>query len=104
MAPRVSPNKTFEGAAGNLLGAYLGIALTHFALPEETRLRTVMALPALIALGAIWGDLVESAIKREFGAKDAGAWLPGFGGLLDRIDSFIMVIPLVYYFLTLTKQ
>lgn len=104
MAPQVSPNKTYEGAGGNLLGAYLGVALMHFALPDETGLLTVMALPVLIALGAIWGDLVESVIKREFGAKDAGAWLPGFGGLLDRIDSFIMVIPLVYYSLTLIKK
>jgi len=103
MAPQVSPNKTWEGAVGNFLGAYLGVALMHFALPEETSLLALVVLPALIAVGAIWGDLVESVIKREFGAKDAGAWLPGFGGLLDRIDSFIMVIPLVYYVLTLTK-
>jgi phosphatidate cytidylyltransferase len=101
MAPQISPNKTYEGAAGNFLGAYLGVGLLHFALPDETMLMLLIALPPLIALGAIWGDLVESAIKREFAAKDAGAWLPGFGGLLDRIDSFIMVIPLVYYFLRL---
>lgn len=103
MAPQVSPNKTYEGAAGNLLGAYLGVALMHFALPDASRVLLVIVLPALIALGAIWGDLVESVIKREFGAKDAGAWLPGFGGLLDRIDSFIMVIPLAYYFLRLIE-
>ncbi len=103
MAPQVSPNKTYEGAAGNLLGAYLGVGLLHFALPDETMLLLLVALPPLIALGAIWGDLVESVIKREFGAKDAGAWLPGFGGLLDRIDSLIMVVPLVYYFLRLIE-
>lgn len=103
LAPQLSPNKTYEGAVGNFLGAYLGFGLLHFALPDETMLPLVVALPPLIALGAIWGDLVESAIKREFGAKDAGAWLPGFGGLLDRIDSFIMVIPLVYYFLRLIE-
>jgi len=102
MAPRISPNKTYEGAIGNFLGAYLGVGLLHFALPEQTML-LLFALPPLIALGAIWGDLFESIIKREFGAKDAGAWLPGFGGLLDRIDSFIMVIPLVYYFLRLIR-
>ena len=102
MAPRISPNKTYEGAIGNFLGAYLGVGLLHFALPEKTML-ILFALPPLIALGAIWGDLFESVIKREFGAKDAGAWLPGFGGLLDRIDSFIMVIPLVYYFLRLIR-
>jgi phosphatidate cytidylyltransferase len=98
MAPQISPNKTYEGAIGNFLGAYLGVGLLHFALPEKTML-LLFVLPPIIALGAIWGDLVESIIKREFGAKNTGAWLPGFGGLLDRIDSFIMVIPLVYYFL-----
>ena len=51
----------------------------------------------IVALGAVWGDLFESALKREFGEKDAGSWLPGFGGLLDRIDSLILVVPLVYY-------
>jgi phosphatidate cytidylyltransferase len=103
LAPQVSPNKTWEGAVGNFLGAYLGVALMSFALPDNTSSLQIATLPAVIALGAIWGDLVESVIKREFGAKDAGAWLPGFGGLLDRIDSFIMVIPLVYFFLTLAK-
>lgn len=103
MAPQVSPNKTYEGAAGNLLGAYLGVGLMHFAMPDASRALLVIVLPGLIALGAIWGDLVESVIKREFGVKDAGTWLPGFGGLLDRVDSLIMVMPLVYYFLKLTK-
>ena len=58
-------------------------------------------LPPVIALGAVWGDLLESSIKREFGVKDAGTWLPGFGGLLDRIDSLIVVGPLVFYVLHL---
>ena len=101
MAPRVSPNKTYEGAVGNFVGAYLGVGLLFFALPDATRWLLLGALPPLVALGAIWGDLVESVIKREFGVKDAGAWLPGFGGLLDRIDSLIMVVPLVFYFMRL---
>lgn len=97
----LSPNKTWEGVIGNLLGAYLGTGLMSFALPEHLFWLLLIALPPLIALGSLWGDLFESAIKREAGVKDAGSWLPGFGGLLDRIDSLILVAPLSYYFLRL---
>lgn len=98
----LSPNKTWEGVAGNLLGAYLGTALMSFALPQDSRLYLSLFLPPIIAIGSLWGDLFESAIKREAGVKDAGTWLPGFGGLLDRIDSLILVAPLTYYFLRLS--
>lgn len=97
LAPRLSPNKTWEGAAGNFVGAFAGVAIMAFALPVGTGLLLTAALPVVVGAGAIWGDLLESSIKREFGAKDAGAWLPGFGGLLDRVDSLIVVVPLVFY-------
>jgi phosphatidate cytidylyltransferase len=97
----LSPNKTWEGVIGNLLGAYLGTGLMSFALPENLYWLLLIGLPPLIAIGSVWGDLFESAIKREAGVKDAGSWLPGFGGLLDRIDSLILVAPLSYYFLRL---
>lgn len=99
LAPKISPNKTVEGLIGNILGAYLGFSLMNFTLPGDLALVLMLVLPLIIGLGAVWGDLVESAIKREFQTKDAGTWLPGFGGLLDRIDSLILVGPLVYYFL-----
>lgn len=102
MSRRLSPNKTMEGALGNWLGAYLGLAVMGFALPDRA-FWLIFLLPLLIGAGALWGDLVESAIKREFHAKDAGSWLPGFGGLLDRIDSLIIVAPLVYYFLRFAR-
>jgi phosphatidate cytidylyltransferase len=103
LAPRISPNKTVEGLIGNILGAYLGFGLIYFTLPFQQPLILLLALPPVIGLGAVWGDLVESAIKREFQTKDAGNWLPGFGGLLDRIDSLIIVGPLVYYFLRIIQ-
>jgi phosphatidate cytidylyltransferase len=102
LSPKLSPNKTWEGVAGNVLGAYLGTALMGFALPPEHHGFLLLLLPPIIAVGSLWGDLFESAIKREAGVKDAGTWLPGFGGLLDRIDSMILVAPLSYYFLRLT--
>ena len=97
MAPRVSPNKTWEGAIGNVVGAAAALAIFAYALPGALRWELAILLPGLVAVGAVWGDLVESAIKREFAVKDAGAWLPGFGGLLDRIDSLLIVLPLTYY-------
>jgi phosphatidate cytidylyltransferase len=97
LAPTISPNKTWEGVAGNLVGALAGLLLMGFALPEGSRLLLLAVLPVVVGLGAVWGDLVESGIKREFGAKDAGGWLPGFGGLLDRIDSLLLVVPLATY-------
>lgn len=96
LAPAISPNKTVEGLAGNLIGAGVGYAIFLPVLPAMSA-PLLVALPFLVALGAVWGDLFESALKREFGTKDAGTWLPGFGGLLDRIDSLILVVPLVYY-------
>ncbi len=97
MTPRISPNKTWEGVIGNLIGAYVGVAILSFALPEDNRIALIIVLPLLVAIGAVWGDLIESSIKREFGVKDTAAWLPGFGGLLDRIDSLLIVLPLGYY-------
>lgn len=101
LAPALSPNKTWEGVLGNLLGAYLGVFLMGFAVPADLQALLLLTLPIVVAIGAVWGDLLESLIKREFQVKDAGTWLPGFGGLLDRIDSLIIVIPLVYYYLRL---
>lgn len=97
LSPIVSPNKTWEGVAGNLLGAALGTWLLAFALPPGMPLGLVLALPVIVGIGAVWGDLLESLIKRELGVKDAGAWLPGFGGLLDRADSLVVTIPLIYH-------
>ena len=99
LAPLVSPNKTWEGAAGNVVGAYAGAGLMRFAFPSDLSLPVALGLPLLVAIGCVWGDLIESLFKREFGMKDVGTWLPGFGGLLDRVDSLIVVAPLTYVLL-----
>ena len=101
LAPQISPNKTRAGLVGNFAGAYAGWGIMSFAIPDSAPLGFVLVMPAVTAIGSLWGDLVESVLKREFRVKDTGTWLPGFGGLLDRIDSLILVAPLSYYLLRL---
>lgn len=100
LASRVSPSKTWAGVLGNLVGAALGIAMLVQHVPAGV---PIVALVVLTAIGAIWGDLLESLLKRAAQVKDSGAWLPGFGGLLDRLDSLLLVVPLVYTFLEITQ-
>jgi phosphatidate cytidylyltransferase len=97
LAPRLSPNKTREGVIGNVIGAAVGLVPFLPALVPTYGLPFVVALVPLVAGGALWGDLLESAAKREAGVKDAGHWLPGFGGILDRIDSLLITVALGYW-------
>ena len=97
LAPRLSPNKTREGVVGNLLGAGVGFLPFVVLLQPWFEPQAMLVLVVLVAVGSLWGDLLESAVKREVGVKDAGRWLPGFGGILDRIDSLLLVVPLVYW-------
>jgi len=97
LAPRLSPNKTREGVIGNVLGAAIGFLPFLALLQPWFEPPAIVVLVLLVAVGSLWGDLLESAIKREAGVKDAAQWLPGFGGILDRIDSLLLVVPLVYW-------
>jgi len=102
LAPRLSPAKTRAGVVGNLLGAAVGLlplvpALVVAFAASGTPAWYGLLLVPLIAVGAVWGDLFESAAKREANVKDAGQWLPGFGGILDRIDSLLITLPIVYW-------
>lgn len=81
----LSPNKTVGGLVGAVLGAALVLALLGTLTP---------GLVIAVGVGGAAGDLLESMVKRQAGAKDAGAWLPGFGGLLDRVDSLLIALPL----------
>ena len=101
VAPRISPNKTLAGLLGSLAGAYLGFGIFAYALPAGWPLPLLVALPALIAVASVWGDLLEFLIKRSFAVKDAGTLLPGMGGLIDRIDSLLVAMPLTYLALRL---
>lgn len=101
LAPRLSPNKTRAGVVGNLLGAIVGLAMFAPALIPTFGSAMLLVFVVIVTVGAVWGDLLESAVKREAGVKDAGTWLPGFGGILDRIDSLLVTVALAYLALRL---
>jgi phosphatidate cytidylyltransferase len=102
LAPTLSPGKTREGLIGNVLGAAVGLAPFVPLLRPNFEPQALVVIVFLVAIGAVWGDLLESAIKREAGVKNAAQWLPGFGGILDRIDSLLLVVPLVYWAMRLS--
>jgi len=97
LAPHLSPNKTREGVVGNVVGAAVGIAPFVPAIAPSFGVPFLLALAPVVAAGAVWGDLLESAAKREAGVKDTGQWLPGFGGILDRIDSLLVTVAIAYW-------
>jgi len=96
LSPKVSPGKSVEGLAGGLAAG--GIVLTWLGL-AWLRLSTVEAVTLAVAImaAAQLGDLAESAMKRQSGLKDSGTLIPGHGGILDRFDSLLAVMPVVYY-------
>jgi phosphatidate cytidylyltransferase len=96
MAPVLSPKKTWEGAAGNLLGS-LVVALVA-ARWLELSVGSLLATAALANVAGQLGDLLESAYKRGAGAKDSGLLLPGHGGMLDRIDSLVFAAPVAWWY------
>jgi phosphatidate cytidylyltransferase len=104
ISPEVNPRKAWEGLLGDLIGAGVAVALFNFALPPEFVLPHKIALAFIIGLGAAWGDLISSLVKRMAGSKDWGNFLPGHGGLLDRANSMVVVIPLAYYFTHLVLE
>jgi phosphatidate cytidylyltransferase len=96
LAPLISPNKTWEGACANLLGALLVGAV--FGYWTKIPPAHILAMSALGSIAGQVGDLVKSAFKRSAGVKDSGTILPGHGGILDRIDALIFAAPAVWYY------
>lgn len=101
MAPKISPKKTWEGFAG---GVVLTLVLGFFVEQYFPELRgNWMVVGLLVSIFAPLGDLVESQLKRSFAVKDSGNIIPGHGGVLDRLDSFIICAPVVYLYFILEK-
>jgi phosphatidate cytidylyltransferase len=104
LAPRISPGKTVEGTVGGVLvgtaGGLVVKVIFDLAWPELSRglgWNAAVVFGVAISALAVTGDLVESLLKRDAQVKDAGAMLPGMGGMLDRIDSPLLGIPGMYY-------
>jgi len=103
LAPRVSPGKSWEGAFGSILTAVVlaGAYVVYFVPGMSWPAAVAITIAANVA-GQV-GDLAESAIKRGVGVKDSGSILPGHGGFLDRVDSTLFALPVVYSYLRLVR-
>jgi phosphatidate cytidylyltransferase len=92
--PHISPNKTVEGSIGGIVWSVI-VAISFTFFYQIPMLQAVI-LGIVIAVIGQWGDLIQSAYKRYFDVKDSGSLLPGHGGVLDRVDSWLIVFPFVY--------
>lgn len=101
LAPRVSPNKTVEGSLGGIASAVLVtfiFMLFDRNVSAPHHMFVMLLFTVFFSIAGQFGDLVESAIKRHFGVKDSGKFIPGHGGVLDRFDSMLFVFPLMHFF------
>ena len=102
LAPQISPNKTYAGLVGAMVGCALALIAFHalfdiFEIPNIKASYVLLAgIGAVLGVVAQIGDLLISRLKRAAGEKDSGALIPGHGGLLDRIDSMLLVAPVFY--------
>ena len=91
LVPSISPNKTWAGAGGAVIGAGVAAGALAFLLrPHETGGSWLLGM--VIGVAAVVGDVVESMFKRRYGIKDTGAVFPGHGGVLDRLDGFLIAV------------
>jgi phosphatidate cytidylyltransferase len=95
LAPRVSPNKSWEGAAASVVVS-IAVGVPYLVTFVAAPITAAIPLTAAANIAGQLGDLAESAMKRGAGVKDSGALLPGHGGFLDRVDSTLFALPVVY--------
>lgn len=100
-SPVLSPKKTNEGAMGGLLGGTAAAVLVRQLLLQELVFSQVLVVSLAIGLFGQLGDLAESLLKRAAGVKDSSALIPGHGGILDRVDSLMFALPVLYFCMTM---
>src|SRR5690606_12442948 len=93
--PEISPNKTVEGFVGGIVVAVIAACLFQLFMPVTGSYLILIAVTVVASVTGQIGDLVESALKRHYGVKDSGNILPGHGGILDRFDSLLFVLPVL---------
>jgi phosphatidate cytidylyltransferase len=98
LAPDLSPGKTIEGFLGGWLFAVIAVLIVRYLFLPDADLIKTLVLGTVIAFVGPVGDLSESLIKRAMQVKDSGSFLPGHGGLLDRVDALLFTAPCVYLF------
>lgn len=101
LAPLISPNKTIEGFLG---GALMTLLIALFIIPlfsEELSRPALLGMAVITIIGGTLGDLYESKLKRRIDVKDSGNLIPGHGGILDRLDSYLFIMPLTALYLYL---
>lgn len=98
LAPKISPNKTWEGSVGGTIAATIIMAIYLHFIPVGGHYVTMIILTLLLSIIGQFGDLIESSLKRFYGVKDSGKILPGHGGILDRFDSMLLVMPMLHFF------
>ncbi|ANU51140.1 phosphatidate cytidylyltransferase [Limosilactobacillus reuteri] len=96
LAPKISPNKTWEGSIGGTLAAVIILAIYCYFIPVGAGWVTMIFVTLILSIFGQFGDLIESSLKRYYGVKDSGKILPGHGGILDRFDSMLIVMPMLH--------
>jgi phosphatidate cytidylyltransferase len=103
LAPRISPGKTWEGFLGAMILEFVLVIGLILLREEELPVLPLFLVVLVVAISSVGGDLFESMVKRNVGAKDSGGILPGHGGILDRIDGMMSALPIYAVLLTFVK-
>ncbi len=104
LAEKISPKKTIEGFAGGLIGSLVTALIIYYSgWDMNFKLYPFLFMSLIIVIFGTFGDLLESRFKRLAGVKDSGNVIPGHGGILDRLDSFILAVPFVFAYLLIIQ-
>ena len=99
---KISPKKTVSGAIGSLIMSSIFMISAVYFLTKKFEI-TILFVAIIISLGCQIGDLLFSYLKRKAGVKDSGKIMPGHGGILDRMDAFLITIPVIYIIININK-